>query len=651
MWGPAAALAIAAIAMLGTVPAHASRTAYLISSRFVHAIDADTATPIARVPVEGFLGLALADPSGERVYALGTRISVIDAPSLTVIVSTSVDNASGGVVAALLHPSGTPLYAQGASGDLFVIDTTTLAIRARVPCADGNCGPNLLDPAGRRLYRGLIDPGRVLVVDTATNAVTATIAVADRFGPMAVHPSGAFLYAAAAGTAGERVAVIDTSTNAVVANVALPPASDGARLLPMALLANPAGSRLYVLQAPKLPPFAHPAPTTLSQVAVIDAATNAVVATVPLGDNAKFGLSVHPSGSPVYVGGAPGVMLDAASNTLAGAIPCGGVPTLDPGSTLAYSSCIFDTATNRTIATLSVGGAPAFGPAIPSSPGRLHFFAIASGTGVSTGTQGGAPGDLPVPGDYDGDGRADIAIWRAREGGEEGIWYIGGTASRREQFGSSSAGDIPVPGDYDGDGKVDLAVYRPAPRSGSTPVSVWFIERSSDGQVVTQGWGVDIFGDVPVPADYDGDGRIDIAVRRSNNATWFIVNSRDGSVTAAQLGFTTDVPVPADYDGDGRADIAVWRPSTGEWLIVPSDGPSIAALQQFGAPGDIAVPRDYDGDGRADLAVWRPSTGEWFVRNSRDGSVTQRQWGALGDVPAPADYDGDLRSDLGVYRP
>ena len=233
--------------------------------------------------------------------------------------------------------------------------------------------------------------------------------------------------------------------------------------------------------------------------------------------------------------------------------------------------------------------------------------------------------------DFDGDGKSDITIYR------DGVWYVitSSDGGQRSVGWGGAPQDIPVPGDYDGDGKVDHAVYRDG---------TWFILRSSDGEVRATEWG-GLPHDNPLPADYDGDGKADIAVYR--DGTWFILRSSDGGQTTVGWGgVLADVPVPADYDGDGKADIAVYRDGT--WFIIrSSDGAQVSA-GWGGAPQDIPVPGDYDGDGKADLAVYRD--GVWFILRSSDGVQTAVGWGLPQDKPMPGDYDGDGKTDQAVYR-
>ena len=100
--------------------------------------------------------------------------------------------------------------------------------------------------------------------------------------------------------------------------------------------------------------------------------------------------------------------------------------------------------------------------------------------------QFGANGDVPITGDFDGDGRSDFTVFRP----SNGVWYSLKTSEGFSAFPFGISSDQPVPGDYDGDGRHDIAVFR---------AGFWYINQSRDGLRSVQ-WGLP--GDVPVTVRY-----------------------------------------------------------------------------------------------------------------------------------------------------
>jgi hypothetical protein len=277
---------------------------------------------------------------------------------------------------------------------------------------------------------------------------------------------------------------------------------------------------------------------------------------------------------------------------------------------------------------------------------------------------------LRRPLDFDGDGQTDYSVLRFPSVAPPGVSQItqynlnSTTGFQSAPWGDANV-DYPAPGDYDGDGKDDLCVYRAGASVGSP--SYFFILRSSDAGIRVVQWGTR--GDQPVARDYDGDGITDIAVFRPGAsagapAYWWILQSRTSTLRAVPFGTTgngsttLDVAVPQDYDGDGTVDLAVYRvgmaPANTFIVLRSSDGQvRYNAWGNFNT--DWLVPGDYDGDGKADFAVARTGASGstplvWFILQTSNGALRVATFGLTSDIPAPGDYDGDGKTDITVSR-
>ncbi len=266
-------------------------------------------------------------------------------------------------------------------------------------------------------------------------------------------------------------------------------------------------------------------------------------------------------------------------------------------------------------------------------PSTGDWYFRSSLNGSLSGPHLGSVGDKATPDDYDGDGATDASVWRPAPAQQAAFYILRSSngSSQFELFGVT--GDqTNVTGDWDGDGRADVAVYRNGAVAGQQS---FFYYRGTlnnpGGNITYTPFGTN--GDKPVRGDFDGDGRLDPAVFRPSDNSWHIWQSSNNQYRVVPFGVSTDTPVPADYDGDGKTDLAVFRSSNTTWYILNSNDNSVR-FQPFGLATDVLVPGDYDIDGRADIAVWR--NGTWYIFQSYSNSVRIEQFGQTGDVPTPS---------------
>jgi hypothetical protein len=252
-------------------------------------------------------------------------------------------------------------------------------------------------------------------------------------------------------------------------------------------------------------------------------------------------------------------------------------------------------------------------------------------------------------------------------------WTPSVTFTDRQPFTIASSPTTPVVGDFNGDGRPDLAIGNYAFGGVSVLLNTMPAAAINPTFAAERTFAA---GFTPVSVavgDFNGDGRPDLAVANAtNNTVEVLLNTTAPGATLsfapqhtfAVAGEATKLAV-ADFNGDGRPDLAVANYSghtVSVLLNSTSAGaatPSFAAQQTFATGGSAVelVAADFNGDGRPDLAVGNKGSAAVSVllnttaANAGSATFAARQTFAIEGSPAEmvaADFNGDGRPDLAV---
>ena len=218
----------------------------------------------------------------------------------------------------------------------------------------------------------------------------------------------------------------------------------------------------------------------------------------------------------------------------------------------------------------------------------------------------------PIPGSKPAVFRNATAMFHLR--------YSNTTGSPENSFYFGATGDLPVMGDWDGDGVKTPGVFRDGQ---------WFLRNSNSGGPVDITLSYGAAGDIPVVGDWDGNGTDTPGFDRDSQ--WFLSNDFAGN-TAHNFwfGIPGDVPLAGDWTGNGGDWVGVFRPSNATFYLGENGGPTTSFI--YGNPSDVPIVGDWDNDGSDTVGVVRGVSR--YLRNSNTAGVADVSFdfGNSGDI-------------------
>jgi VCBS repeat protein len=288
---------------------------------------------------------------------------------------------------------------------------------------------------------------------------------------------------------------------------------------------------------------------------------------------------------------------------------------------------------------------------IEATSGSTQSAALIVNPAATVSWKNGAAPSFPLPnqcfaGDFNSDGKTDLACYTSIAGRWNVVLSTG--HGWKSEFWNGGPGpalpvsDQCVTGDFNGDGRTDLACWTGEGGSWNVALSTgsgWQSEFWNGGPLLVDEWNVVPISGQCFAADFNGDGKMDLACSDGVDGAWSVSLSTGRGWNTESWSGGPVVPLPmtqqcvsGDFNGDRKADLACWTGEGGGWAVALSTGKSWRSSIWNGGPspvyewnvmsiGQQCFAADFNGDGKTDLTCYTLNNGVWSVALS-----SGKQW-------------------------